>query len=122
MEKDVFCKIVANELSSNTCYEDEFVKCIMDISPAAPGHTLIIPKTHYTTILDMSDEIIAKIHNAAKIMIKRMEENLPNITGIKAVVNYGDEQAVKHYHLHLLPIYGTKPTISQQDAFNLLKK
>lgn len=121
MEKDIFCKIIDGELDSRVCYEDEVVKCIMDVTPVYPGHNLIIPKKHIETILDMDEETLARIHNTAQMMIKRMEEKLPNITGVKVVVNYGSEQAIKHYHMHLIPFYGEKVKISQDEAYELLK-
>lgn len=122
MEKDIFCKIIDGELSSNVCYEDDKVKCIMDITPVSPGHILIIPKQHFTTILDMDDATIVTIHNTAKKMIKKMESVLPNLIGVKVVVNYGSEQAVKHYHMHLLPYYEEKPTLTQEQICNMLKE
>lgn len=121
MEKDIFCKIIDGEVDSKTCYEDEVVKCIMDVSPVAPGHMLIIPKRHFTTILDMDDTTIVAIHNVAKKMIKKMENVLPNLTGVKVVVNYGSEQAVKHYHMHLLPYYSKNTTLTQEEISNMLK-
>ena len=121
---DIFCKIINGELSSFTCYEDEFVKCIMDANPEHPGHLLIIPKKHYTTILDMDDEIITKVHNTAKMIIKKMDERLPNLAGVKTIVNYGELQVVKHYHLHLIPIYkmGNDFDKPQEEICELLKR
>lgn len=120
---DIFCKIIAGEIPSNVVYENEDVISIMDASPFSPGHVLIIPKKHYTTILDMDADILAKVHEAAKMLIKKIETHYPNVTGIKVVVNYGDEQKIKHYHMHLLPIYeeGKKPTMTQEEFANILK-
>ena len=37
-------------------------------------------------------------------------------------VNYGESQAIKHYHMHLLPNYHMKPvTIKQDEAYEILK-
>lgn len=123
-EKDVFCKIVAGELPSNIVLETPEIISIMDVSPFTPGHVLIIPKKHYTTILDMDDDINNRIQDAARILIKKIENAYPNVTGVKVVVNYGDEQKVKHYHMHLLPIYetGKKPSLSQDEFAELLRK
>lgn len=121
---DVFCKIIAGEIPSKPVYEDEFVISIMDVNPASPGHVLVIPKKHYTTILDMDDEINNHIQETARMLIKKMETQYPNLDGIKVIVNYGSEQQVKHYHMHLLPVYesGKKPSMSQDDFAELLKK
>lgn len=121
---DVFCKIIAGEIPSKPVYEDEFVISIMDVNPASPGHVLVIPKKHYTTILDMDDEINNHIQETARMLIKKMETQYPNLDGIKVIVNYGSEQQAKHYHMHLLPVYesGKKPSMSQDDFAELLKK
>ena len=121
---DIFCKIIDGEIPSNTCYENEFVKCIMDANPIRPGHTLIIPKKHCTTILDMDDEAICEVHKAAKFLIPKMEKNFSNVESVKVVVNYGEEQKVKHYHMHLIPLYkdGNIPKITQEECCEILKR
>ena len=43
----IFCKIIAGEIPSNTIYEDDTFKVILDASPASKGHALILPKKHY---------------------------------------------------------------------------
>ena len=48
MNNCIFCKIINNEIPSYTLYEDEIVKVFLDINPERPGHTLIIPKNHYS--------------------------------------------------------------------------
>lgn len=118
---DVFCKIIAGELPSNKVYEDEDVICIMDANPDAPGHALVIPKKHYTTILDLDSDILIKIKNIADKIMKIQEAKLPGIIGIRAAVNYGEPQVVKHFHLHLIPVYLTSPALSQEEICKILK-
>lgn len=120
---DVFCKIINGELPANVVYEDEKVISIMDANPNSPGHLLIIPKKHYTTILDMDNEINTHIHEIAKMLIKKMEERYPNINGFHVIVNYGEPQKVKHYHMHIIPKYaGSAPTKTQEEFCEILKK
>lgn len=120
---DIFCKIVKGELPAFVVYETEDLMAIMDAYPHTPGHLLIIPKKHYTTILDMDNDINTKIHEAAKVLIQKMEKLYPHLKSIKTVINYGEEQIVKHYHMHLLPLYekDSTPTMSQEEFANLLK-
>ena len=49
----IFCKIISGDIPSYTIYEDDIVKCFLDINPESPGHSLIIPKTHYQDITDI---------------------------------------------------------------------
>ena len=121
--KDLFCEIIAGNVPSTCPYEDEYVKCIMDVNPFSPGHTLIIPKKHFTTMLDIDDEYVLKIQESAKMIVKKMETNFPGLTGLKVAVNYGDEQKIKHYHMHILPLYEEGTTaLSQEEYAELLKK
>lgn len=43
----IFCQIVQGKIPSRKIYEDEHCIGILDINPANPGHTLILPKEHY---------------------------------------------------------------------------
>ena len=42
----IFCKIIEGEIPSKTIYEDDIVKCFLDLDQTDLGHTLIIPKEH----------------------------------------------------------------------------
>lgn len=120
---DIFCKIIKGEIPSYTCYEDEYVKCIMDANPETIGHTLIIPKKHFTDIIEMDNETIIHIHETAQMLIKKMEKVYPNLVGVRTIVNYGVLQVVKHYHLHLVPAYKDykEPELTQEEMCKLLK-
>ena len=120
MNKDLFCKIVNNEVTSRKIYEDDLVIAILDAYPEVDGHTLIIPKKHYTDYKDLDENIINHIFNVAKILEERLMTKL-NSTGIMIAFNYGDRQAIKHFHLHLLPDYNkNKATKDLDEVFKLL--
>ena len=46
----IFCKIAAGEIPSETVYEDEQFRAILDLGPASAGHTLILPKAHFKDV------------------------------------------------------------------------
>ena len=56
----IFSKIVAGEIPSYKCAENEKFYAFLDISPLAKGHTLVIPKKEVDYIFDMEDEDIAE--------------------------------------------------------------
>lgn len=111
MEDDImdciFCKIINNELSSYTIYEDDIVKCFLDANPDSNGHCLIIPKKHYLDINDIDAETLSHIFVIGRKIKNLLEEKL-NIDGLSFVQNNGSVQIVKHYHLHLIPYYNEK--------------
>jgi histidine triad (HIT) family protein len=104
MEDCIFCKIIKGDIPSKTVYEDDIVKVFLDVNPNTDGHMLVVPKKHITDFTEMDDETLTHIHHVIKDMKKLIYDNLGAI-GLKIVNNYGVEQLVKHYHIHLIPVY-----------------
>ena len=65
-EDCIFCKIVAGEIPSNTIYEDEMFRVILDLAPAAKGHALILPKAHCADIYEIDEEVAGRAMKLAK--------------------------------------------------------
>ena len=103
-ENCVFCKIIAGTIPSATVYEDENFKAILDISPAAKGHIIILSKTHRENLLELDDQTASEAILVAKRLAKAMLEEL-NCDGINMLQNNGEAagQSVLHYHIHLIP-------------------
>ena len=51
----IFCKIANGEIPSNTLYEDEKYRVILDLGPATRGHALILPKDHYADLYELPE-------------------------------------------------------------------
>ena len=100
----IFCKIVNGEIPSYTLYEDDIVKVFLDVNPDTNGHTLIVPKKHYTDLFDIDDNTLMHIMNTAK-KINQLLSNKLHTDGLTLVQNNGLKQEVKHFHLHLKPQY-----------------
>lgn len=116
----LFCNIIAGKIPSKTIYEDQICKVIMDVNPNANGHILILPKKHITDFEEMDTETLSHIHEVAK-EIKKMQYDALNPDGLVMVVNYGIAQQIKHYHLHLIPVYKNKQQIvSVDDTYSKL--
>lgn len=102
----IFCKIIGGQIPSATIYEDGDFKVILDISPAAKGHALILPKEHYANIYELPEELAGKAMILAKKLATHMTEKL-HCDGFNLVQNNGEVagQTVFHFHLHLIPRY-----------------
>ncbi len=100
----LFCKIANNEIASYTIFEDEKVKCFLDINPDNNGHLLIIPKQHFTNLDDISEAVFLDIFKTSQKMKKLLEKKL-NCDGLVLTQNNGSPQEVKHFHVHLIPYY-----------------
>ncbi len=102
----IFCKIIAGEIPSQTLYEDEKFKVILDVGPATKGHALILPKNHYANFYEQPEEDSADTIRLAKKMMQQMTDKL-KCDGFNIVQNNGEVagQTVFHYHMHLIPRY-----------------
>lgn len=120
MDNCIFCKIIKGEIPSYTIYEDDIVKVFLDVNPKSNGHTLIIPKKHFLDLDDIDENTLNHILKISKKIKKELENKL-NPTGIALIQNNGSVQEVKHYHLHLIPVYSNNTPYSIEDIYNKLK-
>jgi diadenosine tetraphosphate (Ap4A) HIT family hydrolase len=79
---------------------------IRDGFPVSPGHTLIIPKRHFGSWFESTDEeqigLMELLTKAQKVLEKEFSPNGYNI-GINDGPAAG--QTVPHLHMHLIPRY-----------------
>lgn len=103
----VFCKIINGEIPSTKVYEDDLVVAFMDISQITDGHTLVVPKQHFTNFLDIDSNVLTHLNIVAQKIAQAMMKSLDGIKGINIINNCGEKagQVVMHYHLHLIPRY-----------------
>ena len=106
MDNCIFCKIANGVIPSNTLFEDEDFRVILDIEPATKGHALILPKKHFANLYEIDDERASKVLLVAKQMATKMQKAL-NCDGLNVVQNNGSVagQTVFHFHMHLIPRY-----------------
>ncbi len=117
----IFCKINSGEIPSRTIYEDEVVRVFLDNNPTSDGHLLIIPKKHFSDYLDIDMSIYNHIMLISKRVSKLLLERLKP-DGLRLLTNYGINQDVKHFHLHVIPNYKKQKKSSDiDDIYKLLK-
>ena len=116
----IFCKIIKGEIPSYTIYEDDVVKVFLDVNPDSNGHTLIVPKKHYLDLYDIPLDVLSHINKVSKEIAKLLTCKL-HADGITLVQNNGILQAIKHYHLHLIPKYKNEEKINIEKIYSILK-
>ena len=97
----IFCKIITGQIPAAKVYEDDKVLAFLDINPVNYGHTLVIPKEHYSGFVDLPDELIGEIFSRAKKLIPAIKQAMKADFVVLSVVGID----VLHFHLHLLPRY-----------------
>lgn len=116
----IFCKIIDGEIPSYKLFEDDKCICILNINPDAPGHSLIIPKKHYIDISDIDLDTMSHINLVSKKIVYSLKEKL-NVPGFKVLQNNGIEQEIKHYHVHIIPVYEDELELSIEEVYSVLK-
>lgn len=104
MSNCIFCKIAAGEIPSNTVYEDNDFRVILDLNPANEGHCLVLPKKHGQDIFELDCDTVSKGFGVAKKIAEAIQKAF-NSDGVNILQNNGEAagQTVGHFHIHIIP-------------------
>ena len=97
-----FCEIAAGRADAEVVLEDADCLAFLDIRPLFPGHTLLIPREHHETLLDLPDELVQPLFRNARSLAGAMEVAL-EATGSFVALNNRVSQSVPHLHVHIVP-------------------
>jgi histidine triad (HIT) family protein len=100
----IFCKIARKEIKSDFVYESNSFIVIKDIHPVTPEHILVIPKSHYVTLLDiparLGEELLDVLKKVSSLILDKKHGNGFNIV-MNNLAPAG--QIVQHAHIHIIP-------------------
>lgn len=104
MNDCIFCKIIRGEIPAEKIYENSEFFSIPDVNPVEEGHSLIISKKHFKTILDIPDELGLKLLDCIKETANKLMKRY-NSSGFNITNNNFESagQVVPHVHFHMLP-------------------
>ena len=105
MTKDcIFCKIAQGKIPAEKIKESNNFFAIRDKNPKTEGHTLIIPKKHFVTLLDipntLGEELLKITKDVASDLLEKKFGDAFNIL-MNNLEPAG--QVVKHAHVHIIP-------------------
>jgi histidine triad (HIT) family protein len=100
----IFCAIIEGQAPAEVLFEDEETLAFMDINPANPGHTLVIPKRHVQDIYGMDEEMVAAVMRATVRVAKAIKRALqPDGMNLVQSNERAGGQDVFHFHIHVIP-------------------
>ncbi len=104
MDNCIFCRIAAGEIPSATLFEDDRVRVILDLGPAAPGHALVLPKEHHADATEMPEDLLGHAM-AVGARVGAAQMKALGYDGFNLIQNNGESagQTVFHFHLHVIP-------------------
>src|SRR5204863_6712129 len=99
--------IVDGNISARIISQNDNAIAFLDAFPLSVGHTLIIPKRHYSKVQDMNREYSYAIFDLLRVVTAAVEK----ATGAKAstiAIHNGMEagQIILHVHIHIIPRFG----------------
>lgn len=100
----IFCKIAKGEIPAEKVKESQNFFAIRDKFPHAKGHTLVIPKKHFVTALDIPNTLGSELLKIIKdVASDLMDEKLGD--GFNIIQNNLEVagQVVMHAHFHIIP-------------------
>jgi len=98
----IFCKIVSGNIPSRKIHETPNSLAFLDAFPLVRGHILVIPKRHYTTIQEMTQDDNSDLFETVRVVTKKAECLAPS--SLVAVHNGRESgQEIPHVHVHIIP-------------------
>ena len=105
------CPFCNGNIDHATFLESIRFRAIYNIAPILAGHSLVIPKRHVQSVMDLSEDELAEMF----IFCRRVSSLLQRAYGHKAfdwTLQDGEPagQTVQHLHIHVIPRqYGDLP-------------
>ena len=124
----IFCGIILGKRPSNIIIEDNKEIAFLDAFPLAVGHTLVIPKKHFSKIQDMPIDYESAVFHLVHRLAGPIEK-AARVDSSTIAIHNGKEagQEIDHLHVHIVPrtihdgagpihsMFMKKPVISSAD-------
>ncbi|HSW37662.1 MAG TPA: HIT domain-containing protein [Candidatus Saccharimonadales bacterium] len=111
MEDSIFTKIIKGEIPAHKIYEDEKTLAFLEIYPAQPGRTLVVPKAQIASLWDLPEQDYQALMSACQKVAQRLRDVIkPARVGVQVVGLH-----IPHAHVHLIPFNTMEEYLQQPD-------
>ncbi len=131
----IFCKIIAGEIPTRVIMQNEKAMALLDAFPLATGHTLVIPKSHYVKIQQMSQQDSVAVFELVWQLTDAVE-TASEVDASTIAIHNGEDagQEVPHVHVHIVPrkpndgagaihsMFENKPKLSPEEMDSLCQR
>jgi histidine triad (HIT) family protein len=97
-----FCQIIAGEIPAHFVLETDDVVAFLDHRPLFYGHTLVLPRAHIETLLDLPSELVGPFFLEVQ-RVTRAVTAAREAQGSFVAENNVVSQSVPHLHVHVVP-------------------
>jgi histidine triad (HIT) family protein len=97
-----FCRIVERTVPAEIVLNEEHVVGFLDVRPVFKGHTLLVPREHIETLLELPEPLVVPLFTTAQRVAAAMTSAL-GAQGTFVAMNNVVSQSVPHLHVHVVP-------------------
>jgi histidine triad (HIT) family protein len=98
----LFCRMIQGEVASPVVYESEVAFAFLDHRPLFPGHCLVVPRQHVSTLADVPAGLVGPFFGEVQLLARAVEEAM-EAQGTFVAMNNRVSQSVAHLHVHVVP-------------------
>ena len=98
----VFCEIVRGQAPAHSVFADEVAVAFLDARPLFPGHVLVVPRTHVTTLTELPAGAVGPFFERVRLVTAAVERGTA-AEGSLLAENNRISQSVPHLHVHVVP-------------------
>jgi histidine triad (HIT) family protein len=103
-QRCIFCKIALKKIPTHIIIENDEAMAFLDAFPLSKGHTLVIPKTHYSKIQELDENLSQSLFNILWKITNPIEKSV-GVNSSTIAIHNGKEagQEIPHVHIHVIP-------------------
>ena len=100
----IFCNIALKIIPTNIIIENDQAMAFLDAFPLSKGHTLVIPKAHYSKIQELDGNLSQSLFNILWKITNPLEKAM-GVNSSTIAIHNGKEagQEIPHVHIHIIP-------------------
>jgi histidine triad (HIT) family protein len=101
----IFCEILAGRAVGTFVYRDDLVAAFMSTGAVNPGHVMVIPVQHASSLAELDPAVGGVMFQRAMQLATALRTSGLRCEGVHLLLNDGRAafQSVFHVHLHVFP-------------------
>ncbi|HOK02324.1 MAG TPA: HIT domain-containing protein [Spirochaetota bacterium] len=104
----ILCAIIEDDpaVKNLTVYKDDLVCAALNLFPFNPGHLMIFPLRHITSIAELTAQEVSHMHNVLVRAVNILDnEFAPSGYNVGYNLGKGSGASIDHIHQHIVPRY-----------------
>ena len=98
----IFCDIIAGDRPAEVVFESDDTIGFLDHRPLFPGHVLLLPRQHCTTLPDLPADRVGDLFTQVQLLCRTVQSAM-DAQGTFVAINNKVSQSVPHLHVHIVP-------------------